>query len=369
MVLWISFAVLTAIVLCALLLPLRGRPAAAAAQRASFDLTVYRDQLTELERDENAGLIASAEAEAARNEVSRRILQAQAELEKGHKAEKPVPAWLPVATALSVPAIAIGAYLYVGRPDLPAQPLQERMARSVESQDMAAMVRQVEKHLETSPNDPRGWAVLAPVYKRMGRFDDSANAYRKAISLGGPDTDLMSDLAETLVLANNGVVSKEAQDVLQAVLKADAGHMKTRFYLALAQQQEGNTSQALASWKAMLKDSPADAPWRQVVQQRIAAAGGELPKGPQLTEEQMQAGQQMSAQDRTVMIRNMVQRLDERLSANGSDLDGWLRLVRARVVLGEKDKALDALNRASEILQDKPEAITQLEETRKALGF
>ncbi len=380
MLLWISFAVLTALVLLALLSPLRPRAKQADVERASFDLAVYRDQLSELERDQKAGLIPDTEADAARNEVSRRILAAQAELASEEKAARPVPAWLSIATVVAVPLIALGGYLQIGRPDLPAQPLQARIDGAVGNQDMAAMVRQVEAHLEQQPNDARGWAVLAPVYKRVGRYQDAANAYRKALALSGPDADLMTDMGESLVLANNGLVSNEAQEVFEAAQKAAPKHMKARFYVALAQRQEGKTAEAIAGWTAMLAESAPDAPWRTAVEQQIssaggdvpkapAVAGGQMPKGPALTEEQIQQGQQMNASDRTAMIRSMVEGLDERLTEDGADIDAWLRLIRARMVLGEKDKAADALNRAAEALKDNQQAVARLEETRKALGL
>ncbi len=391
MLLWISFAVLTALVLIALLSPLRSRVQSGDAKRASFDLAVYRDQLSELERDQKAGLIPDTEADAARNEVSRRILAAQAELASEAKATRPVPAWLTIATGLAVPLIALGGYLQIGRPDLPAQPLQARIDGAVANQDMAAMVRQVEQHLEQKPNDARGWMVLAPAYKRIGRYNDAANAYRKALAISGPDADLMTDMGESLVLANNGLVSNEAQEVFEAVQQAAPKHMKARFYVALAHQQEGKTADAIAGWTAMLAESAPDAPWRAAVEQQISSAGGQLPeasavtsgqmpkapplaagqmpKGPVLSEEQIQQGREMSTTDRTAMIRSMVEGLDERLTEDGADIDAWLRLIRARMVLGEKDKAADALNRASEALKDNQQAVARLEETRKALGL
>ena len=391
MLLWISFAVLTALVLIALLSPLRSRAQSGDAKRASFDLAVYRDQLSELERDQKAGLIPDTEADAARNEVSRRILAAQAELASEAKAARPVPAWLTIATGVAVPLIALGGYLQIGRPDLPAQPLQARIDGAVANQDMAAMVRQVEQHLEQKPNDARGWMVLAPAYKRIGRYNDAANAYKKALAISGPDADLMTDMGESLVLANNGLVSNEAQEVFEAVQQAAPKHMKARFYVALAHQQEGKTADAIAGWTAMLAESAPDAPWRAAVEQQISSAGGQLPeasavtsgqmpkapplaggqmpKGPVLSEEQIQQGREMSTTDRTAMIRSMVEGLDERLTEDGADIDAWLRLIRARMVLGEKDKAADALNRASKALKDNQQAVARLEETRKALGF
>ena len=270
---------------------------------------------------------------------------------------------------IAVPVIALGVYLVIGRPDLPPQPLQARIDGAVANQDMAAMVRQVEKHLEQKPNDARGWIVLAPAYKRIGRFTDAANAYRKALALSGPDADLMTDMGESLVLANNGLVSKEAQEIFEAVQKAAPQHMKARFYVALGLRQEGKTAEALTGWNAILAESAPDAPWRATVEQQIRSAGGQLPKGPALTEEQIRQGQQLDAGERTAMIRSMVEGLDERLATDGSDIDGWLRLIRARMVLGEKDKAADALNRAAEALKNDQKAVNQLEQTRKALGL
>ena len=369
MLLWVAFAGLTALVLIVLLIPLRKGVRMGREDRAAYDQEIFRDQLAELDRDERAGLIGQAEATAARNEISRRLLAAQAESADTKDDAPPVPAWMAVATIATVPAIALATYLYSGRPDLPAQPLAERIAGAVENQDMAAMIRQVERHLEKEPKDLRGWLVLAPSYRRMGRFADAANAYRRALLINGPDAELLTDLGEAMVLDNQGIVSQEASKVFSQALTVDSGFMKARFYSALALQQEGKTAGALEIWRGMLANAPADAPWREAVSRQIEAAGGALPKGPVLSREQIEQGEQMSQGDRTAMIRSMVDGLDQRLSEDGSDLDGWLRLIRARMVLGEKDKAIEAIDRASAALKDNKEAAAKIDEARKALGL
>lgn len=372
--LWIVFAVLTAVVILVLMVPLRSRGNAAAV-RGAFDLAVYRDQLAELDRDAESGLIGKAEADAARNEISRRILAAEAAIAADRSEDRPVPAWLSIGTILAVPAIAMGVYLNVGRPELPAQPLEARLEQAVENQDTVAMVRSVEKHLEANPDDARGWGVLAPIYTRLGRFTDAANAYRQVMRIEGPSPDILSDLGETMVVAKQGLVEADAVKMFEAAVSADPKHVKSRFFLAMAKRQEGKTEEAIAMWQALLDESPADAPWRDAVRQQMAETGSpgsvlpQLPKGPALSEEQIQAGQQIASGDRMEMIRGMVEGLDKRLAEDGSDLDGWLRLIRARMVLGEKDKAADALNRASAAFKDDERATTALDETRKALGL
>ncbi len=377
MLLWIAFAVLTALVIAVLMAPLYARKSSAPTERADFDLVVYKDQLAELDRDMAAGVIGKAEADAARNEISRRILSASDERASSAKATvASAPAWLRLGTVVAIPVMAMAIYLNVGRPELPAQPLEARLEQAAANQDMVAMVRQVEKHLEMNPTDAKGWSVLAPIYVRMGRHDDAANAYRQVLRLAGPDPAVLADLGETMVVARQGLVEADAVQVFEAATKADASNMKARFFLALAKSQEGKADEARAQWQSMLAEGPADAPWRPVVESEMAKLSGDtpsvlpqLPKGPALSEEQMQAGQQMSQTDRTAMIRGMVEGLDKRLSEDGSDLDGWLRLIRARMVLGEKDKAADALSRAKAAFSNDERAAAALDETGKALGL
>ena len=148
MLLWIVFAVLTALVIIVLVAPLYARKSASSADRADFDLVVYKDQLAELDRDVAAGIIGQVEADAARNEVSRRILSARDEKSAAEASTgASTPAWLWFSTIAAIPAITLVIYMNVGRPELPAQPLDARLQTAAANQDMVAMVRQVEKHL------------------------------------------------------------------------------------------------------------------------------------------------------------------------------------------------------------------------------
>src|SRR6185436_7916158 len=110
-----------------------------------------------------------------------------------------------------------------------------------------------------------------------------------------------------------------------------------RFFYGLALKQEGKTGEALALWKGLLADAPSDAPWRGGLEREIAALTGV--NAPALTQQQMAAGEQMKSADRDRMIRSMVDGLELRLRTNGDDIEGWQRLIRARIVLGEMEKA------------------------------
>ncbi|WP_300302745.1 tetratricopeptide repeat protein, partial [Ferrovibrio sp.] len=181
--------------------------------------------------------------------------------------------------------------------------------------------------------------------------------------------------AEALTLAADGSVTDAAQRDFRAVLERDPQHPGARYYLGLARLQQGDTRGAYDDWYALAADSPADAPWLETVHGRLRELAPRLgvalaqaipqPKpaealGPDRS--QMEAAQQMSESDRAEMIRGMVDRLAERLKENPNDADGWLRLARAREVLGETEAAREALRRAVAL---QPERV----DSRVALAF
>jgi cytochrome c-type biogenesis protein CcmH len=354
MLVWLAALLMTAAVLAALLAPLLRRgPGDAAAQGLAHDLAVYRDQLAELSRDETLGRIATAEGEAARNEIMRRTLEAES---RQQQAAAPAVAGaesrrrLAVASAVVLPVAAVLVYATMGRPDLPASPAASRLARAVETGDFPAMVAQVEQHLAKHPNDGEGWLVIAPAYRRLGRPDDAADAYAQAIRLGKGSPALIADYGEALMLANGGLISAEARQAFAEALKQDAGSAKARFYLNLADGQEGKREQALKGFRDMLASAPEEAPWRQAVEAQIA----ELEQTPA---------------EREAMIRGMVESLDQRLKREGGDVEGWMRLARSRMVLGERDKAVAALDAAAERFRGDARAMDAIAAARKELGL
>ncbi|HET7849065.1 MAG TPA: c-type cytochrome biogenesis protein CcmI, partial [Pseudolabrys sp.] len=198
MTLWFVFALMTAAAIFAVLWPL-GRQATA---RSGNDLAVYRDQLDEIARDRAAGLIGEAEAEAARVEVSRRLIAA-ADAQEAKPETPSSPLWRRRATAVAglvlLPVGATAIYMLLGSPQLPGAPLAPRLKEAARANEsITSLVSQVEARLERNPQDGRGWEVLAPVYMRLGRFDDAVKAWRKVIALSGETADRQADLGEAL---------------------------------------------------------------------------------------------------------------------------------------------------------------------------
>ena len=97
--------------------------------------------------------------------------------------------------------------------------------------------------------------------------------------------------------------------------------------------------------------------------------GSAAPPRRRLSSEAMAAAKDMNEADRGAMIRGMVDRLATRLKQNGDDVEGWLRLVRAYMVMGERDKAASALADARQAVANDAERLRQLNEGLKNLGL
>jgi len=373
MTLWIIFALMTAAAILAVLWPL-GRKVSEAG--GGNDLVVYRDQLEEIGRDQSAGLIGAAEAEAARVEVSRRLLAAaDAQTTSAAPAATLAQrAWrrraAAVAALLVLPLLPLSFYLELGSPDLPGEPAFARAKLPPGHQSIEAMVGQVEAHLEKNPNDGAGWEVIAPVYLQLGRFDDAILARRKALALNGETAVRDADLGEALVAAANGVVTDEAKTQFERAVARDAKEAKARYFLGLADEQDGNREAAAKRWRAMLEDAPAGAPWIGFVRAALGRVTGEpVPQAAGPSAADVAAAENMSDTQRSEMIRGMVARLADRLHADGSDVDGWLKLVRAYAVLGDRDKAKNAAADARHALASRPDDVKRIDDLVKGLGL
>jgi cytochrome c-type biogenesis protein CcmH len=383
--LWVVLACLTAIVLLVLLRPLAGAGTAERAPEA-FDAAVYRDQLNEIEGDRARGLIGEEEAEAARVEIARRLLAADSKARASERAKSDgarARATM-IGVAITLPLLALGLYLAYGSPRLPDQPLAARLQDPASDRNLEALVARVEARLREHPEEGEGWEVIAPVYMGWRRYGDAAQAYAQAIRLLGPSAKRLSGQGQALVLANNGVVTEEARRALERAAELDATLIEPRILLAIAKEQDGQFQAAIEDWQALLSKAKGDAPWRGMVEKRIAEAEAHLAGKPPAKDATPQAGAQdqsgpsasdiaaaenMSAAERQAMVERMVQGLAARLDQDASDLPGWLKLVRAYSVLDRKDDALKALQRAKSQFSGNTQAMEQLDRLAAELGL
>jgi cytochrome c-type biogenesis protein CcmH len=380
MTLWLVFALMTAAAILAVLWPLGRRDRVAAEDN---DVAVYRDQLDEIARDRAAGLIGETEAEAARVEVSRRLLAAAdaAQARPAASGDTFRRRAAAVITFLVVPAVAFGFYTSFGSPHLPDLPHASRETpRATQqaqqprtNQSIEQLVAQVEAHLSRSPEDGRGWEVLAPVYLRLGRLGDAVTARQNALRLLGATADREAALGEALTAVQGGKVGTEARAAFARALEREPKHDVARYYTGLAAEQDGKRDEAAQIWRALITETESNSPWALFLRQALArvdpAGAAATAAAPGPSTDDMEAAAQLSPEDRAAMVRGMVQRLAERLKTDGSDLDGWVRLVRAHLVLGERDKAQAAAGEARRALGQDADKLRRLDEVVKDLGL
>lgn len=332
---WIFAILLVLVILGVLLVGLRG---ARRAEEAAADpgRVFFRDQLEGIDADLAAGRLSESEATAARAELAREVIRYEKEnplKPSGRGGRVVVYASLPVVAAVSV-----GLYALIGRADLPAQPFAEREPPAQMAEiDLATAIATVEAQMEQTPNDVRGWMVLAPIYMEQGRFSEAANAWRRVLSLEPPTADRESSLAEALIMANNGQPTEEALDLLRSAVASDPVHVRSRFYLAGILTGTGEFEEAVELWDQLLALSTGDEAWIETAQMGRATAQAGLEAGT------LSRSEPDATMD--VMIRGMVDGLAARLYDEGGSADEWMQLVRSRIQLDDQEAALADLER------------------------
>lgn len=387
---WLPVIVISLIVLAWLVVP-GMKLAQSNAKRADYDINVYKDQLAELDREAAEGRIEGSELDAARLEIQRRLLAASDDKEQIVK-DASKGGTLPIFMAAgAAPIFAVAFYMYNGSPEIPDHPMSSRpdVMRAADAQASAHTGQQapsmdqalvsLEKRLQENPNDVDGWILLARSYAGTGNAVKAAEAYARAVPLADRHPMLLADWAEARLNAQEGQFTVEVFNDFVEARENDPTLPKPWFYIGLDMVMGGNFQGAVQTWTDLMLIAPDNPQLKQALNQQITKAAKEggidvstitpsdvaqqvaaqmeavrTPQTPELTipaptaaapgpsQEDVQAAQEMSSEDRSAFIRSMVARLAEKLEENPNDPEGWQRLIRAYEVLGETDKAAEA---------------------------
>lgn len=384
---------------------LRGRTAAVPA--AAYDLQVYRDQLKEVDRDLSRGVIAEAEAERIRTEVSRRILAADAEMRQHKTGSTERGSSIAIVLGLVALTIAGSLALYsrLGAPGYGDLPLEARIAASDQarserlsqpeaeaiaparptapeaSADYLELMEKLRETVRDRPDDLRGLRLLVRNEAALGNVEAAYAAQAHVIEIKGPEAtaDDHALLADLMIAAAGGYVSTEAENALRMALQRDPGHPTSRYYLGAFLMQVDRPDAAFRMWEQLLRESPSDAPWvapirRQIedvawragVKYQLPALAAAATPGP--TAKEMEAASEMSAEERDQLIRAMVQNLSDRLASQGGSPEEWARLIAAYGVLGERDQARAIWSEAQVKFAGQPDALAQLRASAEQAG-
>jgi len=393
MTVWIVVAAMSVAATAALLMPLLLRRHRS-ADPAEYDIEVYKDQLNQVGQDYDRGLLTAEQAQAAKTEISRRLLNADGRRHPTAPAGEASGGGryvLAAVLAICIPAAALGLYGLRGAPEVAGLPFADRAGARTQTADgaqppnMEAAAAQLSDRLAKEPGNLNGWILLARTNMSLQRYADAASAYEKALGLDAGNADVTSAYGEALYLAAGEVVTPASRTAFEETLTRQPKDPRARYYLALAEFQAGDKRKALDGWAALVAESPADAPWLPGVRGRMREAADalqidvasvmpeplppreEASRGP--TQSDVADAASLPPEEQRERIRGMVDGLAERLDENPRDFQGWMQLIRSYAVLSETDKARDALARAREVFKAAPFPTQRLATLAGELGL
>ena len=380
------------------------RQRTASTPNAAYDLQVYKDQLSEIDRDLDRGILNDDDAARARTEVSRRILEADRAVQQDKATTQIGPKGaLVIGVALvATVGLALLVYTQLGAPGYRDLPIAERIAiieegraarasqeqaeaevppmpRLEVSDELEEMVVQLRTIIERRPDDIQGIRLLAQNEARLGNFRAARLAQARLITLLDEDVTALEhiDMAEMMILGAGGYVSPEAETQLRTGFEMDPRNGTARYYAGLMYAQQGRPDLAFPIWRDLLAESTGDAPWVEPIMLQIeevaflagtqrelenlpqpqppAAPANDDLRGP--SADQIEAASDMSSEDRGAMIQNMVAGLAERLASEGGAPEEWAQLIGALIVLGREDEARAIYEDARVTYADAPEGV------------
>jgi cytochrome c-type biogenesis protein CcmH len=332
MTFWLLLSIMTLIALVVALWPLAF---ASPREETNSEMAFYVAQLAEIDRDIERGLLPSGEASAARAETARRLLAIQAEPAAGGRDNGLRRVLASAIGFAAIVGIGLGVYGALGNPAVADQPLAERKDNPHQEDPVFKAITKIEEEIAASPNNVKAWSALAPVYLRLGRYADSALAYRKLIELTGETADLRANLGEAETAVAEGKVTPEAKSDFEKALALDPNQTMAQYYMGLAAEQAGDVKAAIEIYEKVLSKVSDRPHWLNVIRNRLATLKGEAPPAP--------ASSPAEGAQSDDAIMSMVSRLATRLEEKGGTAEEWLRLIRSYGVMEQNDKARAAL--------------------------
>lgn len=337
------------------------------------DIDVYKAQLKELDNDLKSGIIDDEEATRTKLEIERRILKAADGQLISSTLEKPNN-FLSLAIVVII-LFSAAFYAVIGTPGMPDFPIEEFRQQEMPMDRVEALaqtddlIAKVKARLASSPEEVQGWGYLANLEMNKGNFQKAAEALYQAHIIAPDVFDYQLMYAESLIMASNERVTPAALIILNKAKKMAPEHPGPRYYLGLADFQAGDVGVAHSEWKVIqgeLENSDPMMPLLNVWINRAEVALGiaePLPqtRAPSITAEQAETIQSMSADEQQELIRQMVLQLATKQEENPTNIEGWIRLSRAYMVLGEKVDAIAAMNAAIDNAPDSQKGALQKE--------
>jgi cytochrome c-type biogenesis protein CcmH len=285
---FVGIGLLTLVAIALVVPPLLGWKRGSRSGAAASPVLVYADQLAELDADLAAGTLSREQYDAARQEIERRVLVEAAPTGEAERAPSAKPARLLAALAgLAIPVAALLIYVLIGTPIAMLPEAREGTGQPQFTQEqIEGMVAKLAERLEKQPDDLEGWVMLGRSYTVLGRFEDSAKAYRRAAGLAPNDAQVLADFADALGMAQGRKLTGEPEALIARAVKADPDNVKALALAGTVAFERGDYPAAIGHWERLLPKIPEGSPLRDSMQQGLEAArarlagGGAAPAAP-----------------------------------------------------------------------------------------
>lgn len=252
-------ALLVVAVTARLIYPLLRNPGSAAqsidaaGERRAANLAIFRDQLSELERERDEGSLSAADFEQAKREVQRRLLE-DVQPEAGGDSEgaaRPASRKTALVLLVVLPIAAAIGYAQLGNPRA-LDPAQTQARTPISPEQIEGMVGKLAEKLKQNPDDASGWVMLARSYKALGRFTEAAEAYSHADTVVDKDATLLADYAEVLAQAAKGDLLGKPSELISRALKLDPNEPQALLLAGAAASDRGDFAAAATHWGRLL---------------------------------------------------------------------------------------------------------------------
>jgi cytochrome c-type biogenesis protein CcmH len=250
---WIAAGLLVFVAVLFVALPLvRRAPERDEATADKLNLSIRKDQLAELERDLEAGVLSPEQFEQGRLEVERRLLE-EADRPAAPPRSTRGSRVMAVVVAVALPVVALSLYQRLGRIDAlgPIPPATQEAAHEIGAEQLAAMVQRLADRLKDTPEDAEGWMMLGRSYAVLHRYEDAVRAYARARDLLGDNPDVLTSYADALAMASGGTFTPEAKRLIDRALEVDPGHQKALWLAGTIAFETGDYPKALDDWQRL----------------------------------------------------------------------------------------------------------------------
>ena len=330
-------------------------------------LSIYGDQLRELERDLLSKHITKTELLSSQIEIHKSILLLSNKPDVVSQRNSAKVSVVLLCSILLIPVLSVFIHLQLGPTHVPSMPYKNRSSEIVQTKSFEKLTNELLERLLSDPSggDPKGWELLGGAYMSGNHFDSAVKAFSELVRLDTKNSKSWSKLSVAIISLNNGVVTEKAIAALDNALLIDPSNIEGVYYKAKFLEQDGQINNAYSLLASRLKAEDRLAAWMEPYLEQIDRLGKILGYAafrindgfinnisPSL--EEIDSASKMSDTERLEFINSMVDGLATRLKTDPENIEDWLKLTRAYFVMKRFSEAKEALEESSGLFKGLP---------------